>query len=484
MRNASNLLAAQNTDTLDYGPDLLRSGLADISWFFPDGFEKIATIDNSYWKEFRGREFSYKFYQSPGPLSVGQKWLLAREELKYGRIYAPNVYLGLRLLRLEAGVPEWVSFKPASFILHKKAPGDIFDLAVVSRHGSALRSLTEYLSELSKSTDIERNAERVVASLCAAHVKARSETTERGEVLLSRYIESVIEASEERPQSQKVAAKFYDLAEDKLFDLLERYRSNSMTFRGLPVVRTHGSAVTENILIGRRTDTPQFYNIEVVGPNVRHYAHPYLDFATLFVDLCSRGFHNFAELIERRLLDDANEEQRLLFKIYKMAESIYWSALSSKPSSLSTLFQTTFELHSPGVILLRIEESGAATRLTEILTRLAEETGVFQLWSKGSFSTSAINVMISSNSSVFDRQLIVEWANEKGLPILELLVVGREGFSSTVKVWPPLSTSHNSAAIILPNVDFDERAIAEIFRNFGKLVGRRPAGNAPLELIN
>lgn len=473
MRNASNLLAAQNTDTLDYGPDLLRSGLTDISWFFPDGFEKIATIDNSYWKEFRGREFSYKFYQSPDPLSVRQKWLLAREELKYGRIYAPNVYLGLRLLRLEAGVPEWISFKPASFILHKNTPGDIFDLAVVSRRGSSLRSLTEYLSELSKSTDVKRIAKQIVASLRAAHTAARSEITERGEVLLSRYIESVIEVAEERPQSHEVAAKFHDSAEDKLFDLLERYRSNSMTLRSLPVVRTHGSALIENIVIGKRIDTPQFYNIEVAGPNVRQYAHPYLDFATLIIDLYSHSFYDLADLIEENLLNEATQEQRLLFKIYKVAEAIYGLSLSGRSSSLSTLFQTTFDLYSPGVILLRIDENDAANRLTVLLAQLAHETGILQLWNGGSFSTSLINVMIASPSSTFDRQLLVEWAYEKDLPILEILIAGKEGFSSPVKVWPPLSTSNDSASIILPNIEFDERIVSEIFRKFGRLADMR-----------
>jgi hypothetical protein len=478
LKNASNPLAAQNTDRLDYGPDLLRSGLADISWFFPEGFEKVKTINNPHWKEFQGREFSYKFFQSKGPLSVNEKWQLAREELRFGRIYAPNVYLGLRLLRLDAGVPEWVSFKPSSFILNKKAPQDIFDLAIVTRRGLAHKALNGYLMESSKSIDLERLADRIVSTLIEAHCRVKQQSGDLSGMSLSRYIDSVFEVPAERSTNESVLSSFRESAEDRLFDLLERYRLISGCREFVNSTRTHGNLLVENVVIAGKSRSPQFQNVEVLGPSLRQNAHPYLDMATLVIDLFSHGLYDLAELIERALQRNMDDEQILLYELFKQAESIYWSTMSADSANdlleapksyLSTLFKIAFNINSPGLILLKTDDEELGQRLSSLLTQLSYESDIIQLSGSNHSTERGVTIFLSNTGSSFDKQLLVERALEKSLPILELLITRSEGGPAPIKIWPPVSSTGVSSAIILPSSDFDERTLSEIFRNFSRL---------------
>ena len=74
----------------------------DVAWFYPEDFRKERIVETSQSLLVFGESIVYKFLKSNTPnrtLSFGQRWAIACEEVLDNRELAPDLYLGLRLLR-------------------------------------------------------------------------------------------------------------------------------------------------------------------------------------------------------------------------------------------------------------------------------------------------------------------------------------------------------------------------------------------------
>ena len=478
MRTASNLLAAQDTDSAPYGPDLLQSGLADISWFFPEGFERIATINNPAWCEFRGREFSYKFFRGKEPLSAAEKWLLAREELRFGRIYAPDIYLGLRLLRLEQGVPEWVSFKPSSFILSKNAPRDIYDLAVVARRGRGWRTLTDWLDDQSDNYDYQRIASQLLAAIGVAHSHINTEIGGSPSISVAAYVDSILNTHRGKATRCIFGLPYSEFAEERLLDLYENYRQSSLNKDYIRGTRIHGAMLTGNIMIKSCSLAPQFCNVVSHAPEARVYAHPYLDIATLIIDLAARGFEELSLYIERCITNTADRTQRLLYEIFKMGEALNLTstAFSAEDDQLqnyehyvSDLLKSSFGLKSSGVIILR-SKNELTEQLRSWFERLAVGVKGIHIWNRDSERIkNGVTIYFPEYGTVLDSQLLAAELLRSNYPSMEILVVGSAGGKKLTKTWPPLSNLAGKSNIVSADMHNPSNTIIEILNNYRAL---------------
>jgi aminoglycoside phosphotransferase family enzyme/predicted kinase len=138
-------------------PRLLHSGsdvpLADwleVSWFYPQGFrkEKVVETDRSY--IVIGQNVVYKFLKAAGGHTrgtFGERWQSACEEVLDNRELAPDLYLGLRMLRWIDDEPHWITELRCKDLLPESPPPDADDVVIVMRRIPAHSRLSRFVED-------------------------------------------------------------------------------------------------------------------------------------------------------------------------------------------------------------------------------------------------------------------------------------------------------------------------------------------------
>lgn len=179
----------------------------DVSWFYPDGFERerLETLDDGwlvYGRLVNGNGFVYRFYEPPTepgapPLGARERlrrvWQLACEELLDNAPLAPSLHFSLRLLRWNDDEPLWVTLKPDSSLDPYAPPEGVDDVALVTRRLPDSHTLSGYLRKRDEVP--ESLAAAVADSLARFHRRQRDVLLQAdGAKTLSAVAASTIEA--------------------------------------------------------------------------------------------------------------------------------------------------------------------------------------------------------------------------------------------------------------------------------------------------
>lgn len=120
----------------------------DVAWFYPEDFRKERIVETSQSLLVFGESIVYKFLKSNTPnrtLSFGQRWAIACEEVLDNRELAPDLYLGLRLLRWIEDEPHWITEYRGSDLRPAVAPEHADEVAIVMRRIPDKSKLSDYL---------------------------------------------------------------------------------------------------------------------------------------------------------------------------------------------------------------------------------------------------------------------------------------------------------------------------------------------------
>jgi aminoglycoside phosphotransferase family enzyme len=133
--------------SLQDSPNLLRreGGLTlaewlDLSWFYPDGFKKEKVLETDRSLIVFGESITYKFIkeeysvsQRGTPASFEERWKSACEEVQRNRELAPDLYLGLRVLRWIDDEPHWITEFRGKDLNPDRVPDAADEVAIVMR---------------------------------------------------------------------------------------------------------------------------------------------------------------------------------------------------------------------------------------------------------------------------------------------------------------------------------------------------------------
>jgi aminoglycoside phosphotransferase family enzyme len=145
-----NLQQQASNRVLLRGESLALAEWLEVSWFYPEGFRKERIVETSRAWIVLGNTIVYKFlkvFSSSASSSVSSpptsspfsgnpfplRWQMACEEVIDNRALAPDLYLGLRLLRWIDDEPQWISEKPDTELDPRRPPAGADDVAIIMR---------------------------------------------------------------------------------------------------------------------------------------------------------------------------------------------------------------------------------------------------------------------------------------------------------------------------------------------------------------
>ncbi len=168
---------------LEDSPNLLRreGGLTlaewlELSWFYPEGFKKERVVETERSLIVFGATITYKFIkeefavsQRGTPASFEERWKTACQEVLRNRELAPDLYLGLRVLRWIDDEPHWITEYRGKDLNPDQVPDAADEVAIVMR-----RIPEEYFLSSVIENDIESAIEqgaRISRALTVFHRK-------------------------------------------------------------------------------------------------------------------------------------------------------------------------------------------------------------------------------------------------------------------------------------------------------------------------
>ncbi len=365
----------------------------EVSWFYPEGFKREQVIETARSWVVLGNGIVYKFLkldqtseEDPRKLFT-RKWQAACEEIVDNQKWAPDLYLGLRLLRLSEDEPEWTSLYLPKDLNSKNIPqGD--DVAIIMRRveehnklpNIANRSATQ--SEKALSLFSERIVEVHRESLNQKNVIYPGLTAR---LLQKRYLDGLEifvrdEASFLDPFTRlalnEVAFYLKSFLEQHEREICARAAINSVT-------DCHGALRADRIaslalplsqpavnICGRLTRTHTSRNNDVLS-----------DVAALSADLHARGFSLLAESFEQQYFAKLPEVFDVEFlRFFKVAESANraWLSLSGNVEdkhALATRYlayslRTAYGLNKPVLFVLSGDDSLACQNVARAIDEL------------------------------------------------------------------------------------------------------------------
>lgn len=169
--------------SLQESPNIFRreGGLAlaewlELSWFYPEDFKKEKIIETERSLIVFGQSITYKFIkeeysvsQHGSPASFEERWKSACQEVLRNRELAPDLYLGLRVLRWIDDEPHWMTEFRGKDLNPDQVPEAADEVAIVMRRIPEDSFLSNAI-ELDMELAIEQGR-RISRSLAVFHSK-------------------------------------------------------------------------------------------------------------------------------------------------------------------------------------------------------------------------------------------------------------------------------------------------------------------------
>lgn len=105
----------------------------EVSWFYPEGFVKERIVETERSFVVLGNGIAYKFLKTSPERHFSARWQAACEEVLDNISLAPELYLGLRVLRWIDDEPHWFSEYRSADLDPLRPPADADDVAIIMR---------------------------------------------------------------------------------------------------------------------------------------------------------------------------------------------------------------------------------------------------------------------------------------------------------------------------------------------------------------
>lgn len=396
LKSSSDEVAAAEQPVVHSSPHLSLAQWLDLSWFYPAGFEKERITETSRAWIVLGNDVVYKFLKAGSEASspresFRRRWRASCEELLDNRPFAPDLYLGLRLLRWVDDEPQWISESPGFDLNPRSAPSRADDVAIVMRRIPESARLSHQLE--SRRGIPRRQIAEIGRTLAAFHSKIRERRRNPFDrdpdsiltALRARYVGSVASFVSEfgtflDPFSQ---IAFHEVR--GFISSFFSHHSERFLARGNAgfIIDGHGALRSERVVYLRDHGSrkPQFAT-RIARDSLERSDDVLADLALLSVDLEARGLPHVARELEgafHAASPEGTADPRL-YRFYKAAcamrcaEQLLRGAFQTRETSATDFLATAFR-HATGLttpFLLAIGGADAAS-----LRTLARSVGEF-----------------------------------------------------------------------------------------------------------
>ncbi|HQH27001.1 MAG TPA: hypothetical protein PLP17_06355, partial [Oligoflexia bacterium] len=331
-----------------------------VSWFYPRGFKREYIIETPRAYVVVGQGIVYKFIKeenadsrAPGP-AVLARWQSACEEVIDNLELAPDIYLGLRLLRWVDDEPFWITQVQGRDLRYRIAAEDVDELAIVMRripYESRLSALLDQGDELEEPR--LRALIKVLSRFYEHRLRAGMQACIEEPGLALRWIrEQVLHHLQVFIEDN---GSFLDPFSQLAFQEAKVFLSNfyqelrdSFVMRGQKgfVVDVHGNLTCENICF--EAVGPGGKAVTITGrrrpPSGTRFSDVLSDVASLAVDLEARGdVHLAREFEEHFFAQNPEVEHAGLYPFYYVANAVMRAMqLMAVPDSGTNIAATAF----------------------------------------------------------------------------------------------------------------------------------------------
>lgn len=364
-------------------PHLSLAQWLELSWFYPAGFEKERITETARAWVVLGNDVVYKFLkagsEAPTPREAFRKrWRASCEELLDNRPFAPDLYLGLRLLRWVDDEPQWISESPGFDLNPLAAPTRADDVAIVMRRIPDADRLSHQLER--RDGIPKRQISDIGRTLAAFHLRMR----ERHRTAFQRDPDAVLSGLRNRYIGSLAAfvsefGTFLDPFSQIAFHEVRSYLSSFYAHysdrflaRGHAgfILDGHGALRADRIVYFG-SHRPQFATRLARGAAERS-DDLLADLALLTVDLEARGQDHIAREVEISYFNasDAAVWDPELYRFYqtacamRCAEQLLRGAFETRETSATNFLATAFR-HATGIttpFLLALGGTNTATQ--------------------------------------------------------------------------------------------------------------------------
>ncbi len=332
----------------------------ELSWFYPQGFEKQEIRETRTAYIVLGESIVYKFLkpelqhsQAVHDSAFSQIWRRACLEIQRNRELAPDLFLGIRVLRIIDGEPHWITELRSKNLDPSNPPMEADQVAIVMRRipsNSTLAHLVACDEEIAYS-----HLEQIVKRLVRFHkrkqrdgmrtfyererevLKVTEDSATQGLEQFSRLYSSLFDPFSRAALPQ--ARGFLNRTRAKCFEqFYERAQKGY-------VVSCHGALRAEHIGVCALADEGREVSLfGRSGKDEEVLEDVLFDLASLSADLEVRGFVELAREIEQQYFSAFPEVyDPLLFRYYLCAASVsrareLFEAGTSEYFSLATKF--------------------------------------------------------------------------------------------------------------------------------------------------
>ncbi|MFN8390329.1 MAG: hypothetical protein U0136_08575 [Bdellovibrionota bacterium] len=350
----------------------------EVSWFYPEGFRKERVIETERSWIVLGNTIVYKFLKVPELHSAQRsreqfqaRWRLACEEVLDNRALAPELYLGLRLLRWVDDEPQWISEKPSADLNPQRPPADADDVAIVMRRLNENGLLHRQLEDLEIGS--ERFTSAIGARLRMFHRGQRSSaspTIHDADGIMYALREQYLERLHQFILTDaSYLDSFSQLALHEIRGYLGSYFAKNQALfydriKQQQICDGHGSLRADRICMN---DTERGKALSIFGRLGRNdpsrFADELRDIAALSADIEARGFPQLATELEQSYFKGRTHDRTSeLYRFYKVAEAVTRAQLlfrgkvdDSKvqgTSYLSLAFRLSLKIKGPFLVFL------------------------------------------------------------------------------------------------------------------------------------
>lgn len=352
----------------------------DVSWFYPDGFTKERIIETPRSWIVLGNGIAYKFLKGSPEEGFAARWRAACEEVLDNIALAPDLYLGLRVLRWFDEEPEWTSeyrtpdldpLRPpphaddAAIIMRRVPEGRMLHHDLQARNSGTLRTIREAASRIRAFHSRQQAGEtfpltaaslrRIYLNPLENYIASDAHSLDTFSHIALReiafWLRSFLEHEDEVLRARRAASTVIDchgsLRADRIASLsFEETSSEAFLFGRLP----RGDGARVNDLLS--------------------------DVAALGSDLRARGHEAHATAFEKHYFQRPLAGSELkLYHFFLVAESVRRATLIlsgavSDPHSTATSYlalatRGALQLQKPFLIALSGECQGEAVRLAQ-----------------------------------------------------------------------------------------------------------------------
>lgn len=398
--------AASKPHLLHSGSDVPLSDWLEVSWFYPQGFRKDKVIETPRSYIVIGQNIVYKFLKTAeghAQSTFAERWQSACEEVLDNRELAPDLHLGLRLLRWVDEEPHWITELRCKDLSPDSPPPDADDVALVMRRIPARSRLSHFVQEGREVSPVRlsglckflskyyRHRQRDGIEQCVNEpslslVWVKERILSRLDDFVANYGNFLDPFSEIALQEAKAYLKAFYEENEQLF--LQRGYSGH-------VIGCHGNLKSEHICIepiglaartvsifGRlpRAAAPRAAGADEV--DVRR-ADILNDLASLVIDLEARGAVKLAHEFEQRFFSaNPNSYSKELYQFYLVAAAVSQAIdlfcadreehAAGMTGLLALALRNVLGLRRPFIVAIGGREEDGAADLAESISEMSD----------------------------------------------------------------------------------------------------------------